>query len=80
MNIEVSEQTEQVIRAAVESGRFSFAEAFLEAAATAYAAEVRSADASRPTADELVERFKPFRGKIKMTVDEVLEARRHGLR
>jgi len=80
MNIEVSEQTEKVIRTAVQSGRFDTAEAFLEAAAQAFIEKVNvTGETNKPSADELKQRFKPFRGKLKMSREEIIEARHHGL-
>jgi len=53
MNIEVSKPTQQVIEQALLSGRFSTAEAFLEAAAQAFAArESRVSDEEDRTAFE----------------------------
>ena len=80
MNIELSEQTERAVRSVVQSGKFGTAEAFLEAAAKAFLAEVGEyASEPQPDAEELKARFKPFRGKLKMTRDEVIKARHHGL-
>ncbi|WP_417749886.1 hypothetical protein [Rosistilla oblonga] len=73
MNIELSEQTEKVARTIVESGRFTTVEAFLEAAAQAFMAQsCVPLPADKPTADQLKERFRPFRGKLKMSREEVV--------
>jgi len=80
MNIRVSEESEQEIRKAVESGQFSTTEAFWEAAAESLLSQTRSTvDDARPTAEELIQRFKKYRGTLKMTRQELVKARHQGL-
>lgn len=80
MNIELNETIETTIRTAMASGRFSTAEAFLEAATTDFLQRtVNEKERDKPTVDELKERFRPFRGKLKMSREELVEARHDGL-
>ncbi len=80
MNIELNKTIETTIRTAMASGRFSTAEAFLEAATSDFLQRtVIEKERDMPTAEELKERFRPFRGKLKMSREEVIAARHHDL-
>ena len=80
MNIELNETIEKSIKTAVDSGKFSTAQAFLEAATTDYLLRALiQTEGDKPTASELKERFRPFRGKLDMTREELLDARHDGL-
>ncbi len=80
MNIELNKTIETTIRTAMASGRFSTAEAFLEAATSDFLQRtVIEKERDMPTAEELKERFRSFRGKRKMSREEVIAARHHGL-
>ena len=79
MNIELNETIETTIRTAMASGRFSTAEAFLEAATTDYLQRaVNEKEPDMPNAEERKKRFRPFRGKLKMSREELVEARHDG--
>ena len=80
MTFELDEETVQIIRTEVESGRFTTAEAFLQAATKAFVTQTASPTNARDvTPDEVVERFKKYRGKLDMTRADIIEARHQGL-